>query len=300
MLFFGQENKSSKVFLITGCDTGFGNLTAISLAKQGYTVVATCLLKDSVAHLESLKQSNLNAMQMDVTKQSDLDSVYEYVQDTHGTLYGLINNAGINHGFYLELTNIDHYTNTFNVNYFGVVRCCKTFLPLLRKTRNARIINISTQGVFMPVPGSSSYCSSKSAMKTFSDCLRMELLHTGVSVTVITPGVYATPLLDRRKHAEDIFANLTVEQRDTFGEDQIEHYRAFFNKGPRAAANPESCVKQIVKVSVSKRPPMEKLIGYDSYIFWYFYYILPTFVKVFVFRVVWFILFLVIGKNKRK
>ncbi|KAJ3254886.1 Retinol dehydrogenase 5 [Boothiomyces macroporosus] len=281
-------------------NTGFGNLTAISLAKEGYPVIATCLLPDSVKELESLDIPNLTPIKMDVTSQQDIDSVFDYVQEKHASLYGLINNAGINHGFYLELTNIDHYTNTFNVNYFGVVRCCKTFLPLLRKTKNARIINISTQGIFMPVPGSSSYCSSKSAMKTFSDCLRMELLHTGVSVTVITPGVYATPLLDRRKHAEEIFDSLTQEQRATFGEDQIEHYRGFFNKGPRAAAKPENCVKQIVKVSTAKRPPMERLIGYDSYLFWYFYYILPTFVKVLIFRVVWFILFLVIGKNKRK
>src|SRR4051794_26731847 len=101
MFFNSQINgdPASYVFLITGTDSGFGNIASIKLARMGYTVYAACYGEAGVKQLQSLQLKNLIPVKMDVTNQKDCELVFEKIKKEEGNLFCLINNAGLNDGY---------------------------------------------------------------------------------------------------------------------------------------------------------------------------------------------------------
>jgi short-subunit dehydrogenase len=133
------------------------------------------------------------ALEVDISDRPQVLALPEQVIKHFGQIDGIINNAGIIQPFVKvnDLT-FDQIEHVMNVNFFGTVSVSKAFLPHLLERPEAHIVNISSMGGFLPVPGQSIYGASKAAVKLFTEGLYAELKETTVRVSVVFPGAIAT------------------------------------------------------------------------------------------------------------
>ncbi|GFR15099.1 d-beta-hydroxybutyrate dehydrogenase, mitochondrial [Trichonephila clavata] len=182
-----------KAVLITGCDSGFGNLLAKLLDTKGFLVYACCLFPDGAGACELRKNtsSNLKIIPLDVTKENDVEKAVEFVKNSLGMydLWAIVNNAGIQKGFTVEFTRFADFRDCMEVNAFGHLRMIHGFLPLLRQSKG-RIVNVISNAGRIPIPHLTPYCMSKFAATGLNDCLRQELAPLGVSVISIEPEMF--------------------------------------------------------------------------------------------------------------
>lgn len=133
----------------------------------------------------------------DVTEQSQCEALIARTVEEYGRIDTLINNAGITMwAKFDELQDLEPFKRIMRVNYFGSVYCTLYALPYLKKSRG-RIVGISSLTGKTGVPTRSGYAASKHAMVGFFDSLRVELVDTGVSVTMVYPGFVATGVRER-------------------------------------------------------------------------------------------------------
>jgi short-subunit dehydrogenase len=187
-----------KRVLITGAGHGLGREMAKAFAKAGCEVIVTDLDFESVAEtLLCLTKANGSAFgyAMDVTNVSSVRAVHERVNEEHGPVDVLINNAGIVSGGTFENVSLEQHRATLEVNALGPMIVTHTFLPDLIARPEAHIVNISSASALLPLPFAASYAASKWAVLGYSESLLEELQLTGhgnVHVTTICPGYIAT------------------------------------------------------------------------------------------------------------
>ena len=149
---------SNYAVVITGCDSGFGKLTSLLLTSKGFHVIATCLTEDGK---QALDGKVALCVRCDVTKEEDLLNLVkvseEYISAKNIRLWGLVNNAGIAITAFLDWASISNFRKVFEVNFFSIVILSKLFLPLLKRTRGSRIINLSSVAGISGYPGFGSY-----------------------------------------------------------------------------------------------------------------------------------------------
>ncbi|KAG7249838.1 LOW QUALITY PROTEIN: hypothetical protein CRUP_025681, partial [Coryphaenoides rupestris] len=184
-----------KAVFITGCDSGLGKALAKHLHTLGFTVFASCLLKDGggegARELQELKCDRMNVLQLDVCSDQQVSRAVEYVQDNLADkakgLWALVNTAGVSTFGEVEFTSMDTYKQVSEVNLWGTIRVTKAFLPLVRKAKG-RVVNLA--GVYgrLGLALRSPLCVSQHGVEAFSDCLRHEMRPWGVAVSVVEPG----------------------------------------------------------------------------------------------------------------
>jgi NAD(P)-dependent dehydrogenase (short-subunit alcohol dehydrogenase family) len=181
---------------VTGCDTGFGEAIAVHLDKAGAVVFAGCLTKEGAKRLEAKCSDKLVTVVLDVTKDDDVAAALKVVKshESKTKLMAIVNNAGISAFGWAEELPLERYQKNMDVNFFGVVRVCKAFLPTIR-ANGGRVVNMGSISDRMPSAFGSSYISAKAAMACYSDCLRQEVHRFGVKVCLVEPGFFATALL---------------------------------------------------------------------------------------------------------
>ena len=191
---------SEPVALITGCRSGFGLLAAVSAAKAGYVVYAG--LRD-VSTAENLRAAAgdlpVHPIQLDVTSAEDRDAAVARIMDERGRLDGLVNNAGVALGGFLEQVDEDEFRRLMDVNLFGVFSLTNKALPAMRAQGRGVIVNISSTSGRMAIPGLGAYAASKWALEGMSEALRHEVRSFGVRVVLIEPGPYRTDMLNRNR-----------------------------------------------------------------------------------------------------
>ncbi|MFC7394582.1 SDR family oxidoreductase [Scopulibacillus cellulosilyticus] len=185
------------IVLITGASSGFGLLTSIALAKKGYYVLAgirDLSKKDELQKRAAAEnaENDIHFITLDVTKEMDIVRAVKKVNEQFGRIDVLINNAGIAVPDFAECLSLDKYRKQFETNVFGVIRMTQACLPLIRCSRNGRIINISSISGLIGFPGLSAYTASKHAIEGFSESLRFEVKPFGIDVILIEPGSFAT------------------------------------------------------------------------------------------------------------
>jgi NAD(P)-dependent dehydrogenase (short-subunit alcohol dehydrogenase family) len=185
-----------KTILVTGGGSGIGRALVLNLLNRGANVAAVDVHETTLQETKQLAGSFSNKLSLHVVNVSDFQAVAQLPQqliDAHGAIDGIINNAGIIQPFVKvnELT-MESIQKVMDVNFYGMLYVTKTFLPELLKRPEAHIVNISSMGGFLPVPGQTLYGASKAAVKLFTEGLHSELRDTSVRVTVIFPGAVET------------------------------------------------------------------------------------------------------------
>lgn len=192
----------SDVVLITGTSSGFGLRTSIELAKRGYVVIATLrnerkkpiLQKEARRHAV---EKRIHIFVMDVTRSDQIQQTIRKAVERHGPIDILINNAGYAQGGFVEEVSVDAYKKQMETNFFGLVKTTQAVLPMMRKRRQGRIINISSVSGRIGFPGMSAYAASKFAVEGFSESLRLEMRPYNVHVVLIEPGAFRTAIWEK-------------------------------------------------------------------------------------------------------
>lgn len=188
----------NKVILVTGGGNGIGRELVLNLLARGARVAAVDILAPALQETVTLagdKAENLATYLTDITDLKRVKELPEQVLARFGAVDGLINNAGIIQPFVkLDALSYEALQRVMNVNFYGTLYMTKTFLPYLLQRPEAHIVNISSMGGFLPVPGQTAYGASKAAVKLLTEGLYAELLATNVRVSTVFPGAVGTEI----------------------------------------------------------------------------------------------------------
>jgi NAD(P)-dependent dehydrogenase (short-subunit alcohol dehydrogenase family) len=185
----------AKTILITGASSGFGRLTAETLAKSGHYVFAGFRTMDGkkVQVAEEFQKNNIEVLQLDVTDQNSVDlALKRLLEISMGELDVVINNAGMASAGISESFTPEQVRDLFEVNVFGVQRVIRATLPVLRAKRSGLIINVGSILGRVTIPFFGLYGASKYAVEALSDSYRYELSQLGVDVVLVQPSAYPT------------------------------------------------------------------------------------------------------------
>ncbi|TXM60029.1 SDR family NAD(P)-dependent oxidoreductase [Methylobacterium sp. WL120] len=192
-------NLENRTAVVTGAASGIGRALAVGLAARGCNLA---LADRNVAGLEETEQViatnrvRISRHALDVADREAVAALPAAVEAAHGGLDLLVNNAGVAvGGTFDDVTEAD-FEWLFEINFWGVVRMTRAFLPLLRAQPEARIVNLSSLYGLIAPPGQTAYAASKFAVRGFSQALAHELAGSSVGVTVVHPGGVATSVAD--------------------------------------------------------------------------------------------------------
>jgi NAD(P)-dependent dehydrogenase (short-subunit alcohol dehydrogenase family) len=196
---------SERYILVTGCDTGFGNLLAKRLDALGCHVFAGCLTEMGETDLQKACSNKLLAVSLDVSKPNSVSNAYEIVKaklPQGKGLWAVMNNAGVAGATGPpEWLTTDDYKRVAAVNLYGLIDVTMTFLPLVKKERG-RVVNTSSCAARIALPVIMPYCVAKYGVEAFSDGLRRSLYAFNVKVSLIEPGAYATNITSKKMISE--------------------------------------------------------------------------------------------------
>lgn len=189
-------NVKNKTLIVTGGGNGIGREIVLNLLAKGARVAAVDMNEDALqetAKLVLVNRSRLSTHVLNVTDKVAIEYFPEMIVNIHGQIDGVINNAGIIQPFN-KVNDLDFSVieRVMNVNFYGSLHMTKAFLPYLLQRPEAHIVNVSSMGGFLPVPGQSIYGAAKAAVKIMTEGLISELKNTNVQVSVVFPGAIAT------------------------------------------------------------------------------------------------------------
>ena len=184
-----------RVAVVTGAGSGIGRATVERLAGEGSHIALVDLHAERLEETaKALEPRGVRVSQhvADVADAARMEALVGEVVDAHGGVHIVVNNAGVSVLKSFEDHTLEDFHWLVGINFWGVVHGCKFFLPELRKADEAHIVNISSMFGFVGVPGQSSYCATKFAVRGFTESLWAELQGTNIGVTSIHPGGIAT------------------------------------------------------------------------------------------------------------
>jgi NAD(P)-dependent dehydrogenase (short-subunit alcohol dehydrogenase family) len=190
------------VILVTGTSTGIGFAIALTLARKGHDVYATMRNPAGAPELASIaakEQLSIKILVMDVDYDASVGTAVTEVLADSGRIDVLVNNAGIGLLGPVEEHPLAEFRRSMETNYFGALRCVQAVLPGMRKRRSGHIINISSIGGRFGLPSQAGYVASKWALEAASEALAGEVKLFGIRVSIVEPGVIATPIFDKRR-----------------------------------------------------------------------------------------------------
>jgi len=189
---------TGRTAVVTGAASGIGGAIATSLARRGCNLALADINEESLhkAAAEIAAQGvRVSRHHLDVSDRDAVAALPEQVVAEHDRVDLLVNNAGVAlAGTFEQVTETD-FEWLFGINFWGVVRMTRAFLPLLHSSDEARIVNLSSVFGIIAPPGNTAYSASKFAVRGFSESLRHELRKTRIGVTVVHPGGVATSIV---------------------------------------------------------------------------------------------------------
>ena len=186
----------TKVILITGASSGLGKATAIYLASKNYKVFGTSRNPNNYP-----KNDTFELLQFDLNKSQTSKALVDLIIKKSGRIDVLINNAGAGITGAIEETDIAAMESNFKTNFFGPLALTQQVLPVMRSQKSGLVINITSIGGYMGLPFRGIYSSSKGALGTVTEALRMEVKRFGIDVVTLAPGDYATEIASRRHYS---------------------------------------------------------------------------------------------------
>ena len=196
---------SGRTAVVTGAASGIGRAISVSLAHRGAHLALVDRDEQGLAETARLVRrdgTRVSTHHLDVTHLEGVAALPDAVTALHGGVDVLVNNAGVAVGGTFEQVSEADFEWLFEINFWGVVRMTRAFLPLLRASDDARLVNVSSIFGIIAPPGQVPYVSSKFAVRGFSMALMHELEGTSVGVTVVHPGGVATSIADKARTPE--------------------------------------------------------------------------------------------------
>jgi NAD(P)-dependent dehydrogenase (short-subunit alcohol dehydrogenase family) len=256
-------NLENRTAVITGSASGIGRAIAVSLARRGCSL-ALADVNDAglsetarMAQLAQRDPTNRTAPRsalrisqhlIDVTDCRAVAAFPQVVIAAHPRVDILVNNAGVAIGGTFEAVSEEDFEWLFEINFWGVVRMTRAFLPLLQQSDDARLVNLSSLYGLISPPGQTAYSASKFAVRGFSNSLRHELAGSKVGVTVVHPGGVATSIADKARVPKGM------------PPEEVARHKAIAKKALRM---PPAAAGEIIVKGIERRSP-RVLVGNDA------------------------------------
>ena len=244
--------KTSPVWFITGCSTGFGRELAKLIVARGWPVVATARNK---AEVEDLATSDkVLALELDVTDGKEIDAAVKAAEEKFGAIDVLVNNAGYGYLTTVEEGEEKQIRAMFDANVFGLFALTRAELPGMRKRRKGHIINITSVGGHVGNPGSGYYAATKHAVEGWSKSLAAETAPLGIKVTAVAPGPFRTDWAGR--------SMIQTENRIAdYAEITGARLAAVTAQSGKQAGDPVRAGEAMIKLTESENPPLHIVFG---------------------------------------
>jgi NAD(P)-dependent dehydrogenase (short-subunit alcohol dehydrogenase family) len=234
--------------LLTGCGTGIGHAAAERLAGEGWQVFA------GVRDLSAAPSSNdrkIVLLQLDVTDAEQVASARTKIEETGGSLDGVVHNAGIPIGGALEAVSAEELRRIFEVNVIAPVLLTQALLPLLRSA-GGRVVLVGSLGGRVAFPFAGPYHATKFALEGLADSLRLELGPQGVGVAIVEPGAISTPIWSKAlRQVEAQRQGLSKEGRALYGE-RLKAFEERLRSADRNGDPPEKVASKIAEALGAK------------------------------------------------
>jgi len=245
-----------RVWLITGCSTGFGHELAKQVLGLGYRTVVTARNPAQVSALATLGDALV--LKLDVTDREQITAAVAAAETHFGRIDVLVNNAGIGYFAAIEEGEEDAVRRLFEINVFGLTHMIKAVLPGMRKRRSGFIVNISSLGGLRSFPALGYYNASKYAVEGLSEALWQEVEPLGINVMLVEPSGFRTDWAGRSanespQHIADYAATAGVSR---------DRLRAGSGHQP---GDPVLAARDIIQATESKQPPHRLLLGNAAY-----------------------------------
>ncbi|MDD7997592.1 oxidoreductase [Kosakonia radicincitans] len=248
---------AEKIVFITGVSSGFGRALAQEALAAGYRVIGTVRNTEAKHAFEALSSDRAYGRILDITDFSAIDNVIAEAQTSVGPIDVLVNNAGYGHEGVMEESSLDALRHQFEVNVFGAVAMMKAVLPGMRQRRRGHIINITSMGGFITMPGITYYCGSKFALEGISDALGKEVQPFGIFVTAVAPGSFRTEWAGRSM----IRSPRSIADYDAIF-DPIRKARE--EKSGKQLGDTAKAARAMLAIMQSATPPAHLLLGSDA------------------------------------
>jgi NAD(P)-dependent dehydrogenase (short-subunit alcohol dehydrogenase family) len=248
---------ASKTLLITGVSSGFGRALAEEALAMGHRVVGTVRNEQARQEFEALADRNAIGRLLDVTDFDAIDGVVADIEKTVGPVDVLVNNAGYGHEGILEESPLADMRRQFDVNVFGAVAMMKAVLPYMRIRRRGHILNITSMGGHITLPGISYYCGSKFALEGISEAVGKEVKPLGIAVTAVAPGSFRTDWAGRSM----VRTPRSIADYDGLF-DPIRETRR--QKSGHQLGDPIKAARAMLELIAHDSPPAHLLLGSDA------------------------------------
>jgi NAD(P)-dependent dehydrogenase (short-subunit alcohol dehydrogenase family) len=245
-----------KTFLVTGVSSGFGQALAKAALAAGHRVVGTVRQPAAFDDFEGAGP-NAHAVLLDIGDHAAIAPAVANVVERLGPIDVLVNNAGYGHEGILEESSLDEMKRQFDVNVFGAVAMIKAVLPSMRERRSGRIVNMTSMGGFITLPGIACYCGSKFALEGITEALAQEVRGFGIAVTAVAPGSFRTDWAGRSM----VRSERSIADYDAVM-DPIRQAR--HDKSGKQAGDPDRAAEVILDLVDMPDPPMHLLLGSDA------------------------------------
>jgi NAD(P)-dependent dehydrogenase (short-subunit alcohol dehydrogenase family) len=244
-----------KTFLITGVSSGLGRAFAKGVLAAGHRVIGTVRRSEDAKSFGSLERAF--PLLLDVTNYAAVPEAVQKAEREVGPVDVLVNNAGYGHEGVLEESSMDDLQRQFAANVFGPVAMIKAVLPGMRERRRGHVVNVTSMGGFITMPGISFYCGSKFALEGISESLGKEVASFGIHVTALAPGQFRTDWAGRSM----VRTPRSVADYDAVM-DPIRAARQA--KSGNQPGDPDKAAQALLRLTEAENPPTRLFLGEDA------------------------------------
>lgn len=247
----------TKVWLVTGSARGLGRKIVEAALEAGERVVATARDPRQLSDLIERFGDRVRAVALDVTDSAAARDAVQTALDAFGRLDVVVNNAGFGHMAPFEQASEDDFRAQIDTNFYGVVNVTRAALPVLRQQRSGHIIQISSVGGRVGIPGFAAYQSAKWAVGGFTEVLSQELAPLGIKVTALEPGGMKT---EWGVEAKGAIPALLADYAPSVGA-MVEMLDQHIGK---ETSDPAKVAQVVLKLAYHPQPPVHLLLGSDA------------------------------------
>ena len=245
---------TAKTWLITGCSAGFGRAMAEVLLARGDNVAAAARRLELLEPLVAAHPDSALALQLDVTRPSEVAAAVAATRARFGQIDGLVNNAGSGHFALVEDGSLESARAMMEVHYFGALELIRAVLPEMRARRAGCIVNVGSVAGQIGFPGISHYCASKFALAGLTESLAAEVRPLGITAMLAELGPFAT----------DFTGSMAMTMPSTLDYDLAAMSREAGNSHWSPGADPHAGARALLAALESAAPPVRLVLGQEG------------------------------------
>jgi NAD(P)-dependent dehydrogenase (short-subunit alcohol dehydrogenase family) len=255
--------QDQKVAVVTGSSSGIGFETSLTLARNSFYTYATLRKLEEEKYkplTDAAKNENLQlqVIELNVDNDKSVINAIDTIVDERRRIDVLVNNAGYALGGALEDTSINEVKAQFETNFFGAVRVMQAVIPVMRKQRTGKVVNITSMGGRISIPLSAFYHGSKFALEGLSESIQYELEPFGIKIILIEPGAVGSNFWKNIK-----IAMLSSNTNSSYTQLGNRMSKAF-KEMEQNAIHPSEVAKTILDAVTSDNPQLRYVVGNDA------------------------------------